>query len=84
MGQQSVAEASGSSIGALAYCPTSWPGRVLMTTELAKSVDAAKTMGLGRPDGWLFLTNRSFFHWIDGEPALWACCKRAILHGEVD
>ena len=55
-----------------------------MATGLAKSVDAAKTMGRGRPGRWLFLTNRSLFHWIDGEPAPWACFKRGTLHGEVD
>jgi hypothetical protein len=55
-----------------------------MATGLAKSADAAKTMGRGRPERWLFLTNRSHFPWIDGEPAPWACFKRGTLHGEVE
>jgi hypothetical protein len=55
-----------------------------MATGMAKSVDAAKTMGRGRPEMSLFLTPRSLFHWIDGVPAPCACIKRDTLHGEVD
>jgi hypothetical protein len=79
-----VGEASGSSIGALAYHPTSRPGRVLMATGSAKSVDATKTLGRGRPMRWFFLTNRSRFHWIDVERAPGAYLMRGTLHCEVD
>jgi hypothetical protein len=79
-----VGEASGSSTGALAYHPTSRPGRVLMATGLAKSVDAAKTLGRGRPERWFFLTNRSLFHWIHNEPAPRAYVMRDTLHGEAN
>lgn len=48
-------------------------GEVLMSTGMAQSVDAAKAMGRGKGEGWLFLTNRSLLHWIDGNPAPWAC-----------
>jgi hypothetical protein len=51
-----------------------------MATGLAKSADAAKTLGRGRPERWFFLTNRSLFHWIDDEPAPWAYFKRDTLH----
>jgi hypothetical protein len=46
-----------------------------MATGMAESVDAAKVMGRGKGEGWLFLTNRSLWHWIDGEPAPWVCFK---------
>jgi len=46
-----------------------------MATGMAESVDAAKVMGRGKGEGWFFLTNRSLWHWIDGEPAPWVCFK---------
>jgi hypothetical protein len=53
-----------------------------MATGLAKSADAAKTMGRGRPERWLLLSNRSLFHWADGS-APWGSFKGGPLHGEV-
>jgi hypothetical protein len=60
-----------------------------MATGLAKSVDAAsvdaaKTLGRGRPESWFFRTNRSLFLWIHDERAPRADVMRGTLHGEAD
>jgi hypothetical protein len=55
-----------------------------MATGLAKSVNAAKTLGRGRPERLFFLTIRSLFHWIDVERAPGAYLMRGTHHGEVD
>jgi hypothetical protein len=48
-------------------------GEVLVSTGMAQSVDAAKSMGRGKGEGWLFLTDGSLSHWIDGDLEPWAC-----------
>jgi hypothetical protein len=55
-----------------------------MATRFAKRVDAAKTMGRGRPERWVFLTTRPLLYGFDGEPAPLGCLKRSTLHDEVD
>ena len=55
-----------------------------MATRLPKSADAVKTIGRGKPDESLFLTDGSLFHCIHGEPARRGCLKRGSLHSEVD
>ena len=55
-----------------------------MATRLSKSAVAANTMGRVTSERWLFLTNRSLFHLIDGELSPWACVKRRTLRSGVD
>ena len=54
-----------------------------MATGLANCAAAARTMGRGRPQRWLVLSNRSLFRWVDGKPAPSAYFKKDTFYGGV-